>query len=238
MNLNSTLFLSFLFVLLGFKQCAIPTKETQTTVVDSIAQTDTTFIEEYFVDSLSIGNKTKNKIELTKYRSTDSVYAVIKFFTKANNRWQQANEFVLPKDGLSDCDALITDYNNDGQNDFSFISSIAARGANEVRTLFLYDKKSESLLHIKNSDDYPNLSYNSTLNCMDAFLVYAGCMTMFLRFEGDSLLPFASVELFDGLEIKEYDKNGNETIILKDTSVKDMFVHYKNYKPLIAYEEY
>lgn len=237
MNLNSTLLLSFLFVLLGFKESAIPTKETQTTVVDSIALTDTTFIEEYFVDSTSIGIKTKNKIELTKFRNTDSVYAVIKFFTEANNHWQQKNEFVLPKDGMLDCDVLITDYNNDGYNDFSYVSSLAARGANEIRTLFLYDKKSGSLLFIKNSDDYPNLSYNSTLNCMDAFLVYAGCTTMFLRFESDSLQPFASVELNDGLEIKEYDKYGNETLILKDTSVKASYTHYKNYKPLVAYEE-
>lgn len=230
---------SFLFI--GCKQGISTTEKTQTTVKDSVVtidETDTTFIEEYFADSISIGIKNKNKIELTKYRSTDSVYAIIKFFIKAKKRWQQVNEFVLPKDGVLACSELITDYNNDGYNDFSFVSSIAGRGANEVRTLFVYDKITDRLVHIKNSDNYPNLQYNKELNCIDAFLVYGGSMSVFLRIVGDSLKPFASVELYDGLEVKEYDRQGNEKIILRDTSIEARYVRYRNYKPLVVYDEY
>lgn len=104
--------------------------------------------------------------------------------------------------------------------------------------MFIYDKKADKLIRIKNSHDFPNLQYNKELNCIDAFLVYGGSESVFLKIKGDSLKPFASVELFEGLTITKYDNQGNEKVIHKDTSIKATYIRYKSYKPLIEYEEY
>ena len=64
-----------------------------------------------------------------------------------------------------------------------------------------------------------------------AFLVYGGCSTVFLKIQGDRLKEFASVELFDGLTVTEYDKTGKEKIILRDSTNKAGYIRYKNYKP-------
>lgn len=199
-------------------------------------QGDTTQLEEFFVDSINVGRKSHNKIEVSKYRTTDSSYVVIRFFSKQNNIWDLKNEFHFEKDDITGCDTKLSDFNNDGLNDMTYISNVAARGANEVRRLFIYDKSKDKLIYMKNSEDYPNMLYNKELNCIDAFLVYGGCSTVFLKINGDSLREFASVELMDGLTVKTYDKNGTETIILQDTTNKAGYIRYKNFKPLKEYD--
>ena len=91
---------------------------------------------------------------------------------------------------------------------------------------------------MKNSENYPNMLYNKELNCIDAFLVYGGSSTVFLRISGDSLKEFASVEAMDGLTVKEIDRNGKEKIIFQDTTNKAAYIRFKTYKPLKEYDEY
>jgi len=80
--------------------------------------------------------------------------------------------------------------------------------------------------------------YNKELNCIDAFLVYGGSSTVFLRISGDSLKEFASVEAMDGVTVKEIDRNGKEKIIFQDTKKKAAYIRFKTYKPLKEYDEY
>jgi len=199
---------------------------------------DTTQLEDFFSDSLNVGRKSFNKIEISKYRTVDSNYVIIRFFSKGNNRWNLKNEFQFEKDGVTSCDTKLSDFNNDGLNDMTYISNIAARSANEVRRLFIYDKSNDKLIYMKNSEDYPNMLYNKDLNCIDAFLVYGGCSTVFLKISGDSLREFASVELVDGLTVRTYDKHGKETIIFQDTTNKAGYIRYKNYQPLKEYDDH
>jgi len=144
----------------------------------------TTAPEETFIDSLHIGRKTFNKIMLSKYRPDDSIYVIISFFSRQNKKWILKNKFRFEKDALSGCDPKISDFNNDGLNDFTYVSDVATRGANEVRRLFIYDRVHDRLIYIQNAEDYPNMLYNKDLNCIDAFLVYGGCMTVFLKIHG------------------------------------------------------
>jgi hypothetical protein len=169
--------------------------------------------EEFFSDSLNIGQKNLNIIEISKFRTTDSNYVIINFYSKKETVWILKNTFEFLKDGILSCDPNFNDFNNDGLNDFTYVSGISARGANSIRKLFLYQKESDQLIYIKNSDEFPNLHYNKDLNCIDAFRVYAGCMTEFLTIKGDSLKPFASVELYNGLTVIEYDQNGNGKVL-------------------------
>ncbi|AXY73555.1 hypothetical protein D3H65_05985 [Paraflavitalea soli] len=190
---------------------------------------------EFFADSLHIGKRGLNKIELSLYSSADTSYAVIQFFSKQSNKWVLKNEYQYERRAAISCDPKLSDFNNDGLKDFTYISMEAARGANEVRRLFIYDKARDMLISMQNAEDYPNMQYNKELNCIDAFLVYGGCSTMFLRIKGDSLKPFARVELVDGLTVSTYDKQGKEKIIFQDSTEKAVYVRYKNYKPLKVY---
>ena len=87
---------------------------------------------------------------------------------------------------------------------------------------------------MKNSDHYPNLQYNELLNCVDAWLVYGGSSTVFLKIEKDSLREFAGVSLEENQrEIYIIDKKGKRKTLKKEF-VKDLEVYtrYQNYNPL------
>jgi len=192
---------------------------------------------EYAADSIHIGRRGKNKVELSFYENADSAYVVIHFYSKSNeNQWILKQEFLFERAIVPDkCNMQIKDFNNDGLNDMTFVSMTAARGANNVRKLFIYDKHADTLICMKNSEDYCNMLYNRHLNCITAFLFYGCNSTEFLHIQGDSLKRFASVELCgDGtLTVSEYDKFDNQTIIKEETNCKfEQYTRFTNYKPL------
>ncbi len=203
-----------------------------------------TEIIEIFVDSLNIGEKGKCKVQLIKHRVYDDNFVIIKFYikgrytTKSPETWMNTNTYCYETNAMMGFEPNISDFNNDNFNDITFISGTAARGANEVRRLLIYDSQNQELILLVNSQDYPNMLYNKELDCIDAFLVYGGCSTVFLRIEGDSLKKFASVELSDGLTVSTYDRNGKEKIILTDKTNEAGYIRYKNFKPLKEYENY
>ncbi len=195
-------------------------------------------IEEEYIDSLKIGIPKKYKIDVKKFRSPDSVYVEINFFEKNNSEWLLKQNFHFLKDGVLSCDVEIKDFNNDKLNDFTFVSSIAARGANSVRKLFIFDKEAGKLIFIKNSEEFPNLRYNEDLNCIDAFRVYGGTQTVFAKIEKDSLREFANIELFnERIIINTVDKNGKEKTIRDGKYNKGDYIRFKNYSPLKELEE-
>jgi hypothetical protein len=206
---------------------------------ESVAPTE---ILETYVDSINIGKKGKCKVELIKHRVYDDIYVIIKFFIKGRNTtkdpetWMNQNNYCYETTPIMGLEPNLSDFNNDNFNDITIISGIAARGANEVRRLFIYDDKKQELISMVNSQDYPNMLYNKELQCIDAFLVYGGSSTVYLRVKGDSLKEFASVEAFEGLTVREYDKNGKEKIIYQDTSNKAAYIRFKTYKPLKEYD--
>lgn len=192
---------------------------------------------EYFVDSLHIGRPKQNKIELSRYLNEDTSYVVVKFFSwQKDNKWKLIQTFSFEKTGNS-ADPKLSDFNNDGYNDLTYNSLSAARGANDVRKLFVYNKKLNKLVCMRNSEDYPNMLYNKELNCIDAFLVYGGSSTVFLHISGDRLIEFARVDLSDDLVVYEIDKNGKEKE-LKRQPTEWRYVRFKNYKTLRPYDDY
>lgn len=199
---------------------------------------DTVQLEDVFIDSLNIGRRKFNKIEVFKYRATDSNFVDIKFYIKQTGKWKLNQTIHFLKDGISGCDTKLSDFNNDRLNDMTIVSSVAARGANEVRRLFVYNKSVDKLIEMKNSENYPNMLYNKDLNCIDAFLVYSGSSTVFLKINGDSLKEFASVEAMDGITVREFDKYGMEKIIFQDTTNKADYIRFKTYIPLKEYDHY
>jgi hypothetical protein len=196
-------------------------------------------IIETFLDSTNIGEKGNCKIEIIKYRIYKDAYVIVKFYTKEANGWLNQNTYLYKSTFLEGLDPKISDFNNDKLNDITFISLDAARGANEVRRLFIYDKQKKELTSIVNSESYPNMLYNDELDCIDAFLVYGGCSTVFLKIEGDSLKEFAKVDNYDNYrKVYEIDKLGNEKLIKKEPlDTGDIYARYKNFKPLEEYKD-
>ncbi len=208
------------------------------THIDSLKDNTTnTEILETFIDSTNIGEKGKCKIELIKHRVFDDNYVIIKFYRRGHKDWYIQNTYYYETNALMDFDPNIADFNNDRFNDITFISGEAARGSNELRRLLIYDNKKYELISIVNSQDYPNMLYNNELDCIDAFLIYGGCSTVFARIKGDSLIEFASVNNCSERTIYEIDKFGKEKLLSKDSIInsEDIFLRYKNYKPLKEY---
>ena len=220
--------------------------EIETTANDSTlnsnntkTSTDSVIRIEYFVDSVSIGQREKNKIEITNYQVNDSNFVIINIYSLLENKhWKLKQTFNFGKDGLTGCDPLISDFNNDNFNDFTYVSTRAARMSNEVRTLFIYNGLKDELILIKNSEDYPNMLYNKELDCIDAFLIHGGTSTIFIKIIGDSLSEFASVHNSDFRVVYKTDNLGNRTLIKKKKlNSRGIWIRYKSYDPLKAYEE-
>ncbi len=198
----------------------------------------------FFTDDSNIGLPHRNKIEVSNFKNPDgdisnSNIAVIKSYSlDSNKEWKLKQTFEFEKDGIADCDPKLEDFNNDGFKDMTYVSAVGARGANELRRLFIYDKKKDELIYIKNSENYPNMLYNKDLDCIDTWRFYGGYSTEFLKIDGDKLKEFASVETYnENRTIYLIDKNGKEKLLRTDKmKVEDGFLRYKNFNPPEPYE--
>lgn len=192
---------------------AISEPAPETTPEAANASPDDTRIE-YFTDDRRIGRRKENKIEMRCFSRGADRFADIRFFTRTEyGAWLETQSFRFDKDGVTGCNPMVEDFNNDGLLDFTYESNVAARGANEVRKLFIYDKELDELVYIKNSEDFPNLAYNKKLNCIDAFLVYGATSTVFLRIHGDILREFASVSTGEERIVTVTDSSGNKHVL-------------------------
>lgn len=194
------------------------------------------YLAEEFVDSLKVGRSRLNSVMLKQVRTTDSVYVQLVFRSKEKRAWVDRNNSTWLKDGISGLHAELADFNNDGYKDVTFISATAARGANEVRRLFIYDPLSDQLRFITNSMNYPNLRYNPKLKCIDGFRVYGGSSTDFLRLQGDSLFMFATVDLGEGVVVTTYDADPKGQVIHQDATYEGGYIRFDNYSPLEVLE--
>jgi len=197
-------------------------------------------LEEAFVDSVRIGRSGFNKVSIFKFRTEDSNYVEVKFYKKLGKHWEFIQEMQCSKDGDLSCDPKFADFNQDGRIDLTIVTAVAARGANQVRRLFIYDEKRNRLINMKNSEDYPNMQYNSELNCIDSWMFHGGVSTVFVRIIGDSLKEFAMVSLMDKLVVYETDKNGESNKIFEDTLLNIVnfgYQRFKNYKPWKIYKD-
>lgn len=193
---------------------------------------------ERFSDEHRIGKRRANRIELSTYEKDKKLFVKVKFYTKSQAQWIQKNEVDVEKVGGLSLEPEIKDFNGDGFYDITFISGIAARGANDVRDLFIYDSLKDELVHIKNSGDYPNLQYNPLLKCLDAWIFTGSTMTVFLKLKGDKLIKFASIEdRMTERVIYVTDRNGKERLLRREKRKDDGFDRYINFNPVQTYQD-
>ncbi len=197
-------------------------------------------IVESFSDDSRIGRPHRNKIhiDILEGNGVDSAerpnsLAIIKFYSFHHSKeWVLKQTLEIEDHALAGCDPKVEDFNNDGLKDITFVSNTAARGANEVRTLLIYDKKLDELVWVKNSEDYPNLAYNRTLNCIDSWMFHGATTTVFLRLKGDILKEFASVGTGAELVVSLTDKFGKERVIRREKmAADDVDTRYRTFNP-------
>ncbi|MES2775733.1 MAG: hypothetical protein V4722_16280 [Bacteroidota bacterium] len=188
-----------------------------------------------FVDSTSIAIPGSRKIFIASIMIDDSLpKAYVRFYLKENETWKLQYSFedvtwsggaFLPE---------MTDFNNDGYKDLKYLKGTGARGGNGIYNLFIYDKKGDSLIYILNSNEYPNLYYNTETNSINSNFLTGGNETVFMRLDGKKLKRFASIFQYDKkITVTEFDSNGQSKIINVDSSGKhDEFARFTNYKPL------
>ncbi len=188
---------------------------------------------ESFSDDRRIGRRGKNKIELRCFSNSAGRFAELKFYSRTEyGSWLEVQSFKFQKDGVTDCSPIIEDFNNDGLKDFTYESNVAARGANEIRTLLIYNPKKDELIHIKNSAEYPNLAYNKKLNCIDAWLFHGATTTVFLRQEGDMLREFASVDTGAERVVTITRRSSKRVIIRRQPMHEDeVYTRYSTFDP-------
>jgi hypothetical protein len=202
---------------------------------------------EKFVDSTSIGKKGYNKIEISFYVNDSFPDAFVRMFfcSKGNfnevrkTNWWYRNEFIFDGSaGLLYADKglypEISDFNNDGYNDFIYRSGIPANLANILQTLFIYNPKEDKLIHIRNSEQYPNLQYNKELDCIIAYWQTSTATEYFLRIEQDTLKEFARIDMIgDEVYVYEIDNKNNEILIeQRKYDFENGGFLFSNYKPL------
>ena len=234
-NASITYFTGFIILYFLLISCSGKKENEPSPVVSDIR------LLEEFTDSTLIGRQGENKIEVRKYNDGNSIYTGIVFYKKNNGNWQVQQKETFANSAIPSLDVGIADFNNDGYNDFTYVPDAAARGSNTIRSLFIYDSTANSLRYIRNSNDYPNLSYNERLNCIDSHSVYGGSTTSFLKLRDDSLFCFAEVSLFDKERtIVTYSDTGEKHILLNDTLGNEEFVHvrFSGYEPSEVLEEY
>lgn len=228
--------MKFLFLIILFTSCKNETENIKLNFVN-ISQNDNL---EKFIDSTNFGLKGKYKLEITQKKNDSSINVNFILFKKTKQKWINIQDYNLNKCCEIPLITEFSDFNNDGFNDFTIHFATAGRGANDVRKLFLFSNNSESFLEIKNSDLYPNLRYNKKLDCIDAFSVYAGTTTTFLKIKNDSLVEFARVDFMDG-KIKSYSiEEGKETKLKTKVRIGEIheIVRFSDYNPIKESQDY
>lgn len=228
-----------LFCLLLLNSCS-SNSVSETLEISKNDTSSTITVEEFFEDSLWVGQPGKYKIQIIKNRVNDSLYTEIIFFEILNNEWIQVQKLNFTQSNDQTLNVDIKDYNNDGFNDITYHSHTSMRGGNSIRNLLIFDKDNSNLRWIKNSENYPNIDYNEELNCISACILTARAETLFLRIKGDSLIHFAGVDQNDSIQIYKVDEFGDmHTIEMVSGIGYGYLERFTNFNPLkLEWEHY
>ena len=190
--------------------------------------------KEYFFDSKSISKTNKYKIKISQKNSRNESIVNYELFKKLANKWTKIQKGNFKKQ--TDIGLFVTvdeDLNNDGYNDLKISYAQAARGANEIEKLFIFNPLTQRLVEIINSQNYPNLHYNKKRNCINSYTFYSGNSTYFLNIKENRLENFARVDFYNDSVYSYKIKNGKETLLEKrEYKSNDEGIFFSNFEPI------
>jgi len=203
--------------------------------VDCFCQS--TEILESYSDTIELKKGGLFFIDLTRVKSEehDGHLVRVTFTHDLGNGGTLLSSYDIDKDPLIGCEPKKYDYNGDGYLDYSFVSNMAARSANEIRTIFIFDLNENRFLHIKNSEQYPNLIFNPKLNCLDAWAFHGGTIQSFLKLESDSLVLMYTIDIHGTERVLGKYENGDQVSREVDTIQDVGFPRHISFNP---FEEY
>ncbi|WP_300670236.1 hypothetical protein [Soonwooa sp.] len=186
-----------------------------------------------FSDSKSVIKNNQYKLDVVQKSQNDDALVSFSLFKKENKKWTKLQDYHFKKQNFSLSVDTSEDLNNDGYNDVKISFAQAARGANEVNRLFVFDPKTQKLIDVENSADYPNLHYNKKRNCVTSDIFYGGSATYFLKIKKNKLEPFGKVEYYDD-SISSYKIVGGKEILLKKEAYHsdDGATFFSNFDPI------
>lgn len=115
---------------------------------DSITSNEpATEIIEIFADSLNIGQKGENKIELIRHRVLEDYYVIVRFYQRWTKGWRLQNTYLYECNIWRDLDPEIADFNNDKFNDVLYFSDGRKRIKPDTQTFCLRLRKPGTDLH-------------------------------------------------------------------------------------------
>ncbi len=184
-----------------------------------------------FIDSTSIGVPGKYKMVIEKIVETFQYEFWL--YKRKGNGWKEIQHVKDRTEEAHMFDPIVKDYNGDGFKDLSFHHMTAARGGNDLRIIFLFDPKKKQLVWLKNSENYPNLSYQKELKMLNGWALHAGSTTLFLEIQGDSVVKKATCEWYDSTIYINISKNGKWIEKEIDTTYKDPYMlRFSNFDPI------
>lgn len=188
---------------------------------------------EKFSDSKTVIKNNQYKLDVVQKNQKENAIVNFSLFKKENKKWIKLQDYHFTKQNFSLTVDTSEDLNNDGYKDVKISFAQAARGANEVNRLFIFDPKTQKLIDMENSADYPNLHYNKKRDCVTSDIFYGGSATYFLKIKKNKLEPFGKVEYYDD-SISSYKIVNGEKILLKKIPYKteDAGVFFSNFDPV------
>lgn len=150
-----------------------------------------------FSDSKNVIKNNQYKLNVVQKSQNDDALVNFTLFKKANKKWIKLQNYRFKKQNFFLSVDTSEDLNNDGYKDVKISFAQAARGANEVNRLFVFDPKTQKLIDMENSADYPNLHYNEKRDCVTSDMFYGGSATYFLKIRKNKLEPFGKVEFYN-----------------------------------------
>ena len=189
---------------------------------------------EHFSDSKTVIKPNRYKLNVSQKNNKDESIVSYELFKKTGEKWTKLQTGNFKKQanfGLYV--STDEDLNNDGYNDVKISFAQAGRGPNEINKLLIFNPKTQKLIEIVNSQDYPNLHYNSKRNCVNSYSFSGGNSTYFLKINNNRLQEFARVEFYND-SVSSYKIKNKEEILLKKKPYEssDAAVFFSDYDPI------
>ena len=189
---------------------------------------------EYFSDSKTVIKPNQYKLNISQKNNKNESIVNFELFKKSGQKWAKIQTGNFKKQAYFGLYVSTdTDLNNDGYSDVKISFAQAGRGSNEINKLLIFNPKTQKLVEIVNSQDYPNLHYNEKRNCVNSYSFSGGNSTYFLKINNNRLQEFARVD-FANDTVSSYKIKNNEEILLKKKPYKsnDAGIFFSDFDPI------
>lgn len=174
------------------------------------------------------------KLNIIQKNLKEESVVYFELFKKSGKNWKKLHTGNFKKQENFPLNVSVDeDLNNDGYHDVKISFAQAGNGSNEINKLLIFNPKTQQLVEIVNSQDYPNLHYNAKRNCVNSYSFSAGNSTHFLAINNNRLEEFGRVYFANDI-VSSYKIKNNEEILLEEKPYKssDAAMFFSDFDPI------